>query len=63
MVRDGDFNLPMDPYLGVAAFIEKLLNLDVQKKYFVVTCGEEKHFAYNRVGYVQSSHEKYFFEA
>ncbi|KAJ7512051.1 nitrite reductase [Mycena galericulata] len=32
------------------AFIEKLLNLDVQKKYFVVTCGEEQHFAYNRVG-------------
>ncbi|KAJ6590581.1 nitrite reductase [Mycena vulgaris] len=32
------------------AFIEKLLNLDVQKKYFVVTCGEEKYFAYNRVG-------------
>ncbi|KAJ6499701.1 nitrite reductase [Mycena vitilis] len=32
------------------AFIEKLLTLDVQKKYFVVTCGEEKYFAYNRVG-------------
>ncbi|KAJ6571761.1 NADPH nitrite reductase [Mycena capillaripes] len=32
------------------AFIEKLLTLDVQKKYFVVTCGEERYFAYNRVG-------------
>ncbi|KAK7019045.1 NAD(P)H nitrite reductase [Favolaschia claudopus] len=32
------------------AFIEKILALDVQKKYFVVTCGEEQHFAYNRVG-------------
>ncbi|KAJ7484733.1 nitrite reductase [Mycena latifolia] len=32
------------------AFIEKLLNLDVEKKYFVVTCGEEELFAYNRVG-------------
>lgn len=34
------------------AFIEKLLNLDVQKKYFIITCGEEIHFAYNRVGCV-----------
>ncbi|KAF7289888.1 NAD(P)H nitrite reductase [Mycena indigotica] len=33
------------------AFIEKLLNLDLeQKKYFVLTCGEENYFAYNRVG-------------
>ncbi|KAF9007403.1 NADPH nitrite reductase [Cyathus striatus] len=32
------------------AFIEKLLNLDEQQKYFIVTCGEERHFAYNRVG-------------
>ncbi|RXW14988.1 hypothetical protein EST38_g10867 [Candolleomyces aberdarensis] len=33
------------------AFIEKMLGLD-EGKYFIVTCGEEKHFAYNRVGYV-----------
>ncbi|KAG5728415.1 Nitrite reductase [NAD(P)H] [Termitomyces sp. T112] len=32
------------------AFIEKLLNLDVDQKYFIVTCGEESHLAYNRVG-------------
>ncbi|KAF7349262.1 NAD(P)H nitrite reductase [Mycena sanguinolenta] len=32
------------------AFIEKLLTLDVQQKYFVVTCGEEPYLAYNRVG-------------
>lgn len=32
------------------AFIEKLLNLDESNKYFIVTCGEEVHFAYNRVG-------------
>lgn len=32
------------------AFIEKLMNLDDKKKYFVITCGEEVHFAYNRVG-------------
>ncbi|KAF9446723.1 nitrite reductase [Macrolepiota fuliginosa MF-IS2] len=32
------------------AFIEKLLNLDEKQKYFIVTCGEETHFAYNRVG-------------
>jgi nitrite reductase (NAD(P)H) len=32
------------------AFIEKLLGLDSQKKYFIITCGEEVHLAYNRVG-------------
>ncbi|KAF5354806.1 hypothetical protein D9756_005269 [Leucocoprinus leucothites] len=32
------------------AFIEKLLNLDEENKYFILTCGEEMHFAYNRVG-------------
>ncbi|KDR71728.1 hypothetical protein GALMADRAFT_253448 [Galerina marginata CBS 339.88] len=32
------------------AFIEKLLDLDQQQKYFIITCGEEIHFAYNRVG-------------
>ncbi|KAF6764112.1 nitrite reductase [Ephemerocybe angulata] len=32
------------------AFIEKMLGLDEKSKYFIVTCGEEKHFAYNRVG-------------
>jgi nitrite reductase (NAD(P)H) len=35
-----------------AAFIEKLINLDDKKQYFIVTCGEEVHFAYNRVAYV-----------
>jgi nitrite reductase (NAD(P)H) len=34
------------------AFIEKMLSLDEKNKYFLITCGEEKHFAYNRVGYV-----------
>lgn len=34
---------------SVLAFIEKLLNLDEQRRYFVVTCGEETHVAYNRV--------------
>ncbi|TFK21046.1 nitrite reductase [Coprinopsis marcescibilis] len=32
------------------AFIEKLLNMDDASQYFIVTCGEERHFAYNRVG-------------
>uniref|UniRef100_Q9UVH8 Nitrite reductase [NAD(P)H] n=1 Tax=Hebeloma cylindrosporum TaxID=76867 RepID=Q9UVH8_HEBCY len=32
------------------AFIEKLLNLDDKQKYFIITCGERVHFAYNRVG-------------
>ncbi|TFK34312.1 NADPH nitrite reductase [Crucibulum laeve] len=32
------------------AFIEKLLNLDEKQKYLIVTCGEERHLAYNRVG-------------
>ncbi|GAA98797.1 uncharacterized protein L969DRAFT_50632 [Mixia osmundae IAM 14324] len=32
------------------AFIEKMLNLDTEGKYFIVTCGEEQHLAYNRVG-------------
>ncbi|KAJ7128043.1 nitrite reductase [Mycena filopes] len=43
-------------WLGMVgiAFIEKLLNLDAHGKYFVVTCGEEKHFAYNRVGQVEN---------
>jgi hypothetical protein len=33
-------------------FIEKLLNLDEKQKSFIITCGEEVHFAYNCVGYV-----------
>jgi hypothetical protein len=37
------------------AFIEKLLNLDEKQKYFVITCGEEIHFAYNRVGLALST--------
>ena len=36
----------------LVAFIEKLINLDDEKKYFIVTCGEEVHLAYNRVAYV-----------
>ena len=32
------------------AFIEKLLTLDVEGRYFVRTCGEEPTYAYNRVG-------------
>lgn len=32
------------------AFIEKLLNLDSAKEFFIVTCGEEPTLAYNRVG-------------
>jgi len=39
----------------LAAFIEKLINLDDKRKYFIVTCGEEVHLAYNRVAYVLSS--------
>jgi nitrite reductase (NAD(P)H) len=31
------------------AFIEKLLNLDEEQKLYIVTAGEEPHFAYNRV--------------
>ncbi|KAG1736104.1 uncharacterized protein EDB91DRAFT_1142842 [Suillus paluster] len=31
------------------AFIEKMLSLDEAKRYRLVTCGEEKHLAYNRV--------------
>lgn len=31
------------------AFIEKILNLDEQCRYVIETCGEETHFAYNRV--------------
>ncbi|KAJ7594501.1 NADPH nitrite reductase [Mycena floridula] len=31
------------------AFIEKLLNLDEKQRYLVMTCGEEKELAYNRV--------------
>ncbi|GAA5913645.1 uncharacterized protein JCM6883_004036 [Sporobolomyces salmoneus] len=32
------------------AFIEKMLKLDENDEYFVRTCGEESHYAYNRVG-------------
>lgn len=32
------------------AFIEKMLSLDTAGKYFIRTCGEEPHYAYNRVG-------------
>jgi len=35
----------------IKAFIEKLLNLDEEQKYFIITCGEEIHLAYNRVGF------------
>ncbi|KAJ3475533.1 hypothetical protein NLI96_g11777 [Meripilus lineatus] len=31
------------------AFIEKILNLDEEGRYRIVTCGEEVHLAYNRV--------------
>ncbi|KAH9891345.1 nitrite reductase [Cubamyces lactineus] len=31
------------------AFIEKLLDLDTEHRYRIVTCGEETHLAYNRV--------------
>ncbi|CEL51481.1 nitrite reductase (NAD(P)H) large subunit [Rhizoctonia solani AG-1 IB] len=31
------------------AFIEKILALDEEKRYRIVTCGEERHLAYNRV--------------
>ncbi|CAE6377557.1 unnamed protein product, partial [Rhizoctonia solani] len=31
------------------AFIEKMLALDEEKRYRIVTCGEEEHLAYNRV--------------
>jgi nitrite reductase (NAD(P)H) len=31
------------------AFIEKMLALDEEKRYRIVTCGEEIHLAYNRV--------------
>ncbi|KAG8710109.1 hypothetical protein FRC11_004844, partial [Ceratobasidium sp. 423] len=31
------------------AFIEKMLALDEEKRYRIVTCGEETHLAYNRV--------------
>ncbi len=34
----------------MAAFIEKMLSLDTKGKYFIRTCGEEPHLAYNRVG-------------
>ncbi|KAJ7039841.1 NADPH nitrite reductase [Mycena alexandri] len=51
-VYSGDREVILVAGLGMVgiAFIEKLLNLDTEGKYFVVTCGEEKHFAYNRVG-------------
>ena len=39
---------------SIKAFIEKLINLDEDQKYFIITCGEEVHFAYNRVGFVIS---------
>ena len=43
------------------AFIEKLLNLDENQKYLIITCGEEVHFAYNRVGFVVSRISSYLF--
>lgn len=51
-VYSGDRKVIFVAGLGMVgiAFIEKLLNLDVNKKYFIVTCGEEELFAYNRVG-------------
>ncbi|KAJ7057863.1 nitrite reductase [Mycena amicta] len=54
---DGDREVIFVAGLGMVgiAFIEKLLDLDsVRKRYFVVTCGEENYFAYNRVGYVEN---------
>lgn len=33
------------------AYIEKMLDLDKEAgRYFIRTCGEESHLAYNRVG-------------
>ncbi|KAJ7695490.1 NADPH nitrite reductase [Mycena rosella] len=51
-VYTGDREVIFVAGLGMVgiAFIEKLLHLDVQKKYLIVTCGEEELFAYNRVG-------------
>lgn len=34
--------------LQLQAFIEKILNADSEGRYKVITCGEEKHLAYNR---------------
>ncbi|KAG8761855.1 hypothetical protein FRC15_008790, partial [Serendipita sp. 397] len=31
------------------AFIEKMLNMDDKRRFIIETCGEEAHFAYNRV--------------
>ncbi|KAF7323911.1 NAD(P)H nitrite reductase [Mycena kentingensis (nom. inval.)] len=50
---DGDREIIFVAGLGMVgmAFIEKLLTLDAERgRYLVVTCGEEKYFAYNRVG-------------
>lgn len=44
------FSLSISLLTFVKAFIEKLLNLDENGKYLIITCGEEVHFAYNRVG-------------
>lgn len=40
------------------AFIEKMLTLDTTGKYFIRTCGEEPHLAYNRVGLTGESWEE-----
>ncbi|KAJ7839603.1 NADPH nitrite reductase [Mycena olivaceomarginata] len=48
--KDDNYLYTGDREVIFVAFIEKLLTLDVQKKYFLVTCGEEQLFAYNRVG-------------
>ncbi|KAG6901833.1 hypothetical protein C0995_007404 [Termitomyces sp. Mi166 len=45
-----DVRVPEGREVIFVAFIEKLLNLDADQKYFIVTCGEESHLAYNRVG-------------
>lgn len=39
------------------AFIEKMLNLDTEGRYFIRTVGEEPHYAYNRVGLTGEFHE------
>lgn len=41
------------------AFIEKMLALDEEKRYRIVTCGEEVHLAYNRVSTLSLLQLKY----
>ena len=39
----------INSHTATQAFIEKILNLDERQNYRLVVCGEEFHFAYNRV--------------